>query len=114
MVCGLKGISPSLVIFFQGIRSLADPIFLNDGGSLNKLAIKCHLVCGRVLRIRLQDQLCSQLGTCGERYAIVVMYARHMFTNQLPSTVQFLVQHPFCEDRRGYLIPLMGHASSGT
>ena len=31
-----------------------------------------------------------------------------MFINQVPSAVWFLVQHPIWEDRRGYLIPLMG------
>ena len=107
-VRGLKGIRPILAIFFQGICSLPDPVFLNDGRYLNELAIECHIVYGRVLIIRLQDKLCSRLGPHGERYAIVVTHARKFFINKLPSVVRFLVQHPVCEDRRGYLIPLMG------
>ena len=107
-VLGLKGISPSLAIFFLGILSLPDTVFLKDGVSLNEIAIECYIVCGRVLRIQLQDQICSCLGPHGERDGIVVIHTRQMFINQLPSAVRFRVQNPVCEDRRGYLIPLMG------
>ena len=107
-VLGLRGVSTSLAVLFQGICSLTNPVFMNDGRSLDELAIECHIFCGRVLIIQLQDQLCSRSVPRGERDAIVVTHARQIFINKIPSAVRFLVQQSVREDQRGYFLPLMG------